>query len=859
MAQFSPEYFELSTEMLCTVDFHGHFLEVNPSWVNNMGWSESELLAINFIDIVHLDDKKMVLEEIHKLLHVKGHLSTGLEFRCKHKNALYRWLQWSMFPVKDQPHFFCITRDITSSKRESLLLAQTQKVSQVGSWEIDLSSNELFWSSMTHQIHGTDPDTYCPKLGDGLNFFPDNAQKLVKGYVERLIQHGESFDLELPFITQQGKKTWVRCVGHASMREGMVLRAFGTIEDVSVKKRDKGRYEAIVEISNFGTWEWDLETDEVFYNEQACHMLGLKRDEVEHRASTWDNLVHPYDKINIIKDLNDHINGITPSYRQIFRMKHADGHWVWILAQGKVVEFSNGRASRFSGTHTDISYVKELENKNGKLDDRFQLALTANKFGMWELDLKTWETFWDDNTFELFGINKDDKHNGYERWEMRTHPEDKALVDEAFKNAILNYGSVNVSYRIVLDDRSIRHMTTKAYIERDAEGSALKITGVNWDVTEKIEQEKVFETIIKNIPIMIVFYSAEGNIEWMNTKFTETLGWGHDDFDSMQEMFLQLLPVDEERAEALRFMQDISDEWREFTMLKKDGKETHTTWTSVRLSNGKIVSIGEHTDEKRNRENLIKDQQARMISSAKLSSLGEMASGIAHEINNPLAVIKGKAYHMLKRLEAGEVNVESLIKELTKIEQNSLRIVKIIKGLRTFSRQGEGDPFQWVPFRNVFEDVIELCNERFKHQGVMLKLSGDVESNILCQETQIAQVLLNLINNAYDAVFKMPEAWVKVHVETTDVSTKISVTDSGNGISDEIAQKIMQPFFTTKEIGVGTGLGLSISKGIVEMHGGKFYLDRECENTRFVIELPLMGKNLGNENSTSAGIPTLVV
>ena len=216
-----------------------------------------------------------------------------------------------------------------------------------------------------------------------------------------------------------------------------------------------------------------------------------------------------------------------------------------------------------------------------------------------------------------------------------------------------------------------------------------------------------------------------------------------------------------------------------------------------------------------------------------------MASGIAHEINNPLAIIKGKAYQILKRLENGEVNVDFLSKEVSKIEQNSLRIVKIIKGLRTFSRHGEADPFKGVSFKSILDDVLELCYERFKYQGVELKVSGDLSTEIRCQETQLAQVVLNLINNAHDAVVDTPKPWVHVHADNDGESLRITVTDSGPGISEEIAQKIMQPFFTTKEVGMGTGLGLSISKGIVEIHGGRLFLDRNCPNTRFVIDLPL--------------------
>ena len=216
-----------------------------------------------------------------------------------------------------------------------------------------------------------------------------------------------------------------------------------------------------------------------------------------------------------------------------------------------------------------------------------------------------------------------------------------------------------------------------------------------------------------------------------------------------------------------------------------------------------------------------------------------MASGIAHEINNPLAIIQGKASQMLKRIQNNEFEKEYLLKEISKIEFNTQRINKIIKGLRTFSRQGENDPIQEFTFQSLLDDVLELCSERFKYQGVELKIQGELDIKIFGQPTQLAQVLLNLINNAHDAVINLTEKWISIEVSKNSYSILIKIIDSGRGIPLEIADKIMQPFFTTKEVGVGTGLGLSISKGIIDSHRGKLYLDTNGPNTCFVIELPI--------------------
>jgi C4-dicarboxylate-specific signal transduction histidine kinase len=235
---------------------------------------------------------------------------------------------------------------------------------------------------------------------------------------------------------------------------------------------------------------------------------------------------------------------------------------------------------------------------------------------------------------------------------------------------------------------------------------------------------------------------------------------------------------------------------------------------------------------------LEKKNQA-MMASSKMSALGEMAGGIAHEINNPLSIINGKAGQLRMSLQkGGEIDRSKLVESLQRIEGTCLRIAKIITGLKRFSRNAEKDPSAKVGLHQLVEETLELCRERFSRANVALRVNADCRAELECRGTQISQVLMNLLGNAFDAVEKLPEKWVQLEVEQLGPMVRIQVTDSGRGIPPEIRQKLMQPFFTTKEVGKGTGLGLSISRGIVADHHGKFFIDDKCPNTRFVIELP---------------------
>jgi len=253
------------------------------------------------------------------------------------------------------------------------------------------------------------------------------------------------------------------------------------------------------------------------------------------------------------------------------------------------------------------------------------------------------------------------------------------------------------------------------------------------------------------------------------------------------------------------------------------------------------TSINEMTTNLQTNLEQLEQERAKSIQSAKLASLGEMSASIAHEINNPLSVIQLNNSRLMDKLKKEEVPYESIEHALEKNKGAIERITKIIKGLSNISRDAAHEDIQVFSAESMMEEVWSLCRQKMIQSKIELSVSipaGDVfvESSL----TQISQVLINLINNAHDAILEFPERWIKVEFKIIKEGTVVqcTVTDSGKGIPKDIAVKIMQPFFTTKEVGKGTGLGLSISKGIIENLGGRFYIDDHCPNTRFVFELP---------------------
>lgn len=245
-------------------------------------------------------------------------------------------------------------------------------------------------------------------------------------------------------------------------------------------------------------------------------------------------------------------------------------------------------------------------------------------------------------------------------------------------------------------------------------------------------------------------------------------------------------------------------------------------------------------EDLQNSEQNLEVEKARSMYSSKMAALGEMSSGIAHEINNPLSVIMGKMMILKKFtvLLPAEKH-EEYEKHLSTVAKLSDKIAKIIRGLKNFSREGSQDPFMATSLGQIIEDTNMLLSEKIKRFEIDYRFDmPNAELSIECRSTEVSQVLLNLLSNAADAIKDFQEKWIKLQFKEIGNFVEIIVTDSGSGIPLDVAEKMMQPFFTTKPIGEGTGLGLSISKGLIENHGGELILNRDCANTQFIIRLP---------------------
>lgn len=260
----------------------------------------------------------------------------------------------------------------------------------------------------------------------------------------------------------------------------------------------------------------------------------------------------------------------------------------------------------------------------------------------------------------------------------------------------------------------------------------------------------------------------------------------------------------------------------------------------VRDQDGRVMNhlyLGRDLTQELAAEKQIESQQKVLTQQGRLVTLGTLASGLIHELSNPLMIIRTYAGRLNK---LDPENWEEQVQKInSKISNSVEHIFSIIKSVRSTSRMTDKDPLVETNLAMLIEEAKSLCEVKLLGTDIKLEVENSLpQGAIKVRGGEIIQVLVNLIANSIDAISELPDKWIKIQIEEKEGKIHLRVSDSGGGISEEVRSRLFEEFFTTKEAGLGTGLGLSLSKKIIEENGGELKYDESAETTCFLIDLP---------------------
>lgn len=544
-------------------------------------------------------------------------------------------------------------------------------------------------------------------------------------------------------------------------------------------------------------------------------MIGVVCFEQKTKDKTWDKL----DK-NFVSNFSDFLGRLVESEK-----RHT---------------YENELRHRINYLESDLR--KKLYDLNeAKLS--LDMALEGAQLGKWDWNVITDKVSLNRTWYTKLGYEFEELPQCFETFRSVLHPDDEARVlnelEHHLKGKTFFYES---RYRMITKSGEIQWCLDRGCImERMKDGSPLRVIGVNVNVTPIVKweesliiSEQQLKAMIRSLPIPVAMFDRDFKYLAMSSRWTEE--WRDfvplNENESIRDLFLRewIIPMEK----ALHGKKLIKDE----EMVNfGNGIEIWLRWAMQPWKNSKneiggIIVMAENISLK-------KEAEMRLTQASKLSALGEMAGGIAHEINNPLSIIKGYIDLIRRHSNRKSLGPELLIQYVEKIDQTVFRISRIVNGMRRFSRESSLDKKIHYSLNKIIEETLDVCLEKINNSGTVLEVNYLKEDvSLYCRPVEISQVLLNLINNSFQATASFSHPWIKIACENLADSVRIQIIDCGDKISSSIQQKLFQPFFTTKEIGVGTGLGLSISRGIIEEHKGKLFYQDDAPHTTFVIEIP---------------------
>jgi PAS domain S-box-containing protein len=779
-------------------------------------------------------------DEVHRIIRPSGELRTVHSQGDVKKDASGR-------PYK----MFGTVQDITDRKRadealqrSQFYISEGQRVAHMGSWAFNPAGFE-YWSSELFLIYGLDPGDKPPTVEEYLALVHPEDRAFMKQAIAKMLEDQLAFDFTKRIVRPDGETRHVRCVG-VPVKEGGIFQGFlGTGMDVTDQEqlveelRLSEQYLSEGQrLAHMGSWAFNPSGLFEYWSEELFRIYGLDPQNGAPTLEKYLATLHPQDRgsmANTIEKMCAERIGCDVKKRIV----HPDGELRYIRCVGiPVVE---GEVLKgFLGTAIDITeqelLSQELKRRQAYLSEAQRLTHT----GSWAWNVGTDELFWSEEIFRIWEIDPKLKP----AWSLvldRVHPDDRASLEQRKQMESTQKELVDseADLRILLPDGRIKHLHTIAHPVRDASGRIIEVIGTTMDVTER----KRIEDSLRQ--------SESHLAEAQKLTHTGSWAWRLADrkavhlseewyriygFDpaagapSWEEYFERVHPEDRLTLKEIieHSIAEKADYDLEFRILFSNGtvKWIHTVGHPVLSDARNVVGFGgsstDITDLKsaeQEREKL-RELEADLAHTNRVSTLGEMAASLAHEIKQPIAAAITSANSCIEWLAHEPPNLDRARASAARIDKYGNRAAEIIDRIRSFYRKSPPQR-ESVDVNAIISEMLTLLKGEADRYSVAMRAQLAAElPKIMADRVQLQQVFMNLMLNAIEAM-RSEGGELTVNSQLQDGQLQFSVSDTGVGLLMEKIDQIFSAFFTTKPD--GSGMGLAISRSIVESHGGRLW------------------------------------
>jgi PAS domain S-box-containing protein len=832
---------------------------VNKRFVEYSGSSAEQMAGSGWQALIHPDDL-----ERHAGKWMEA-VATGklheIEVRSRCSDGQYRWQLDRGVPLRDEDgnivKWYGVTTDIEDRKRaeETLQsvssdledskakLEEAQRIAHVGYWEWDLTSNRVIWSDETYRIYGLRPQEYPIDIAVIRKVIHPEDLEFVFRVAEEAIRGGLRTDVEHRIIRPSGELRTVHSQGDLKRdASGRPCQMFGTVQDITDRKRaDEALQRSQFHMSegqrvaHMGSWAFNAAGFD-YWSSELFHIYGLDPRGKPPTVEEYMALVHPEDRPfmeqSIAKMLDDHL-----AFDFTKRIVRPDREIRQVRCVGVPVT-EGGIFQGFLGTGMDVTEQEQLTEELRLSEEYLSEGQRLAHMGSWAFNPSGFFEHWSQELFKIYGL---DPHKGaptLEQYLAAVHPQDRDFMANTIKRMCAERSGCDVRKRIVCPDGELRYVRCVGIPV--VEGEVLKgFLGTAMDITEqellnqKLERRQAHLSEAQKL-------THTGSWAWrlvdrktlhLSEEFYRIYGFDPAEGAPTWEEYLERVhPEDRLRWKGLieQAIVEKADYDQEFRILLPNGmvKWIHTVGHPVLSAAGDLEQfvgsssdITERKSAEQEREKL-RELEADLAHIDRVSTLGEMAASLAHEIKQPIAAAITSANSCIEWLAHEPPNLDRARAAAARIDKYGNRAAEIIDRIRSFYKKSPPQR-ELVGVNGIIDEMLALLQGEAKRFSIEMRteLASELPET-MADRVQLQQVFMNLMLNAIEAMNESGGE-LMLRSQLQDGQLQFSISDTGPGLPAGSVEHIFSAFFTTKP--QGSGMGLAISRSIVESHGGRLW------------------------------------
>lgn len=853
------------------LDIDTEEVKISPTFFKILNYeaNEFEVTLENAFELTHEADRASAF--LLALEKIKQGESFEIELRFKAKSGAYKWVyaRGEQYDLNGKKYYAGLLIDINQRKQTELELKRSQEKlnlaiegSRIGIWEWDIPNQKVSNNALMFRHLGYDPNILTDRYEDWVeHLHPDDIARLQESFQ---LQTGASDNFRLDYRIKDVNNHyhWVYDTGKVTGRDeaGRAIHATGITVDISdlkktelALKESQQRTKLILDAAKLGLWEWNIQTDECYYNRHWGEMLGFKPEEVAPFSSTFFELIHPEDAPLLNSALNTQLEGKTELFDVEIRLRTKTGQWRWIHDKGQVMSRDeDGNPIKVAGIHIDIDHRKAAEqalseseaffrslfedsplgilfcNKNGKIEQANDTAthilgyskeeLTHNDLNQLSLDGHLFEDI-------MAKLNGESAINSFER--QLQHKNDKTIWSSLIFSSIRNAGDKPESVICSIENITERIEADQALHESEDLNKA--VLGALPDIKFRIDGEQRF----------VNFFAPKDEAPHLILPPEQFLG----------KKVEEVLPPHIAHAFKLNLKRALESgdvETFEYPLPLDVGMRFFEARVNRINESEAIVVVRDVTELKIAQQALQKKLRELDHNNEKLTryvnsnlQLENFAHTVSHDLREPARTMNSFA-QLLKHRYSEQLD-EDANAYLDFISKSATHMNKLIEDLLDFARftNSEDPGFEQVDLNDLLEVVQQSLRGLIhdKNADIIIKRALPTLNG---NPTKLGQLFQNLISNGVKFQAKDVKPKVVIDFQDTGDHWKFSISDNGIGIDEEHHGQIFQLFrrLHSKKIYPGSGIGLALCKRVVEQHGGDIWVESKAnKGAKFIFTL----------------------